>query len=107
MDCIDPTKERTKSRLYRTSCISRGNYYIKDLRILDRPLESIAIIDNSIVSFMSQIDNGIPIKSYCGETSDKELLLLLPFLKELSTSDDVRVNLRQKYFLSTLQAKVD
>lgn len=64
------------------------------------------IIDNSIISFMNQLDNGIPIKSYCGEECDKELTALLPFLKELSKCDDVRVRLKEKYCLSHLRSKV-
>ena len=73
---------------------------------MDRPLENAIILDNSIISFMSQMDNGIPIVSYYGDSFDKELLALLPFLKKLSLSDDVRVNLREKYYLSHLQMTI-
>ena len=39
------------------------------------------IVDNSIVSFAFNLDNGVPIDDYLGnELEDKELLFLLSFL---------------------------
>lgn len=39
--------------------------YVKDLRIIrDRDIKNIIIVDNSIISFAYQMDNGIPIKAY-------------------------------------------
>lgn len=42
------------------------------------------IIDNLVESFGFQLSNGIPILEFHGQEKDKELLKLIPFLKELS-----------------------
>jgi TFIIF-interacting CTD phosphatase-like protein len=40
-------------------------------------------VDNSILSFAFDIDNGVPIQSFMGtEEDDKELLYLMSFLEE-------------------------
>lgn len=60
------------------------NYFIKDLDIfLDREKKDIIIVDNSIMSFAFDLDNGVPINSYYGiEEDDRELLYLISFLEE-------------------------
>jgi CTD small phosphatase-like protein 2 len=59
-------------------------FFIKDLDIfIDREKENIIIVDNSILSFAFDIDNGVPIQSFMGtEEEDKELLYLMSFLEE-------------------------
>ena len=89
-------------RLYRGSCVQRGPYYIKDLRILNRAIEHSILIDNSIVSFMSQLDNGIPINTFVGDHSDTQVYKVTNILSELQNADDVRPLLREKYCLSNL-----
>ncbi len=50
------------------------------------------IVDNSIVSFAFDLDNGVPINSYLEtEEDDRELLFLYSFLEEISKVPDVRV----------------
>ena len=60
------------------------NYFIKDLDIfLDKEKKDIIIVDNSIMSFAFDLDNGVPINSYYGiEEDDRELLYLISFLEE-------------------------
>ena len=84
-------------RLYRNSCIVRGEHRIKDLRILNRDLRHVVIIDNTIVSFMSQIENGVPITPFTGDMSDICLTELLGYLQELKDSEDVRVHLKEMF----------
>lgn len=86
LDYIDPNKKIFKKRLYRNDCIKVENFFIKDLDIiLDREREKMIIVDNSIVSFAFDLDNGVPINSFLGtEEDDRELLFLYSFLEEIS-----------------------
>ena len=66
-------------------------HVVKDLRVLgNRKLKDIVILDNSVISFAGQPDNGIYIPTYEGEEEDKELLKILDFLKNIAGVDDVR-----------------
>jgi TFIIF-interacting CTD phosphatase-like protein len=61
------------------------------------------IVDNSIVSFAFDLDNGVPINSYMGdEENDRELLFLYSFLEEIATVPDVRVPIAAAFKLSEL-----
>ena len=65
IDKIDPEKKYFVKRLYRQHCFKIDDAYIKDLRIItDRAMEDKVIVDNSILSFAFQIENGIPICAY-------------------------------------------
>ena len=61
LDYIDPDNSLIHHRLYRESCIMVKGVHIKDLRILNRDLKDVVIIDNAAYSFGYQLDNGIPI----------------------------------------------
>jgi len=91
LDFIDPHKKIFKRRLYRPDCIQVGDFFVKDLDIiLDRDRSNMIIVDNSIISFAFDLDNGVPINSYMGtEEDDKELLFLFSFLEECSKSPNV------------------
>ena len=104
LDYIDQNNVLFKKRLYRTDCIKLENFYIKDLGIiLDRKREKMCLVDNSILSFAFDLDNGIPINSFIGnEEDDRELLYLYSFLEEASKEPDVRVNIRENFKLSHL-----
>lgn len=44
------------------------------------------IVDNSILAFAFDLDNGVPINSFVGnEEDDRELLFLYSFLEENAT----------------------
>ena len=65
------------------------------------------IVDNSILSFAFDLDNGVPINSYMGtEEEDKELLFLYSFLEECSKSANVQKNIKDAFKLSSFQEKV-
>ena len=75
--------------------------------ILDRELESVIIVDNSILSFAFHLDNGVPINSFMGtEEDDRELLFLYSFLEEAVNAKDVRENIKESFKLSHLQSSI-
>ena len=66
--------------------------YLKDLRcITGFPLSEIVIVDNSLLSFAMQPENGIPISSYFHDPADTELRCLAKYLLDkLAHVPDIR-----------------
>ena len=64
---------------------------MKDLRIIqDRSLKDMIIIDNSIVCFAFNLDNGVPISPYMGDNElDEELIFLLSYLEDAYHFEDI------------------
>ncbi|CDW89266.1 scp1-like small phosphatase 5 [Stylonychia lemnae] len=80
---IDPNNEYITHRLYRDSCLlTPDQQYIKDLSRLGRDLSSTILVDNSILAFGYQLNNGIPIPSYYGQPWDQELFILTKLLAQ-------------------------
>ncbi len=74
---------------------------------MDREASDIIIVDNSIMSFAFDLDNGVPINSYLGtEEDDKEMLFLYAFLEECATVPDVREKIKESFKLSYLQSTI-
>ncbi|MGF1486145.1 MAG: NIF family HAD-type phosphatase [Prochloraceae cyanobacterium] len=68
-------------------------YYIKPLKKVKRrgySLEKVLIIDDSPENFEKNYGNGIQVKRYFGEKEDNELILLLKYLKQIATVENVR-----------------
>ena len=86
-----------KYRYFREHCTFTNGIYIKDLKIFDRKINNMIIIDNNPVSYDNNIENGIPILSWYDNINDEELLKLLPILKYMSNSNiqDVRTVINQ------------
>ena len=91
LDLLDK-KKCIKYRLFREHCTFDSGIYIKDLKIFDRKINNMIIIDNNPLSYDNNISNGIPILSWYEDINDKELLKLIPILKYMSNNDvnDVR-----------------
>ena len=65
------------------------------------------IVDNSILSFAFDLDNGVPINSYIGtEEDDRELLFLYSFLEEVAQQEDVRKPISEAFKLSYMQSTI-
>ncbi len=106
LDVLDPNNELIKFRLYRHHCIKRAiineedpeennSYakefaYVKDLRIIKNiNLKNTILIDNSVLSFAFQIDNGVPILPFYDNKEDKELLFLKNYLERISDASNL------------------
>ena len=95
LDFLDPKGEYFKYRLYRNNCTSvkyNGSYiYIKDLSIFKNiKLEDIIIIDNSVISFTYNLDNGLLIAPYYDSDTDYELMVLTEYLNFIFVFEDLR-----------------
>jgi len=84
-----------KYKLNRSHCIFIQGNYIKDLRVIKRPMKDLIIIDNNPISYAINPDNGIPILSWFDNPKDRELLKLIPLLKYLAKVNDVRPIIKQ------------
>lgn len=90
MNKIDPENELFSFKLYREQCYqSDSGVYVKDLRVLNRPLKHTVLVDNSTSSFGFQLANGVPIVPFTGDRTDSELLLLSAYLEDLLDVEDV------------------
>lgn len=78
----------------------------QDLHILGRDLHTVAIVDNSVQAFGFQLDHGIPIESWFDDENDRELLNLIPFLRQLKDQKDVRPLIRDTFRLSEFVASL-
>lgn len=94
LNFLDPENKIFKNRFYREHCINvKNKVFIKDLRIfLNRKLENIIIVDNSLYSFANQISNGILINSFYDDKDDRELFNLFNYLQHyIFNSTDTRL----------------
>lgn len=102
LNFMDPNNKYFKHRLYRHNCLSLSyegkTFHIKDMNIFEGfSLKDILIIDNSVMSFAYDIDNGIPILPYYNAKKDVELLLCAVYLESIYKCEDVR-EMNRKYF---------
>ena len=89
LDLLDK-KKLTTGRLFRQHCLFNHGLYLKDIKIIQKDLKDVIIIDNNPVSYVMNQDNGLPILTWYDDLNDKELINFIPLLKYLSTEDDVR-----------------
>ncbi|KAL4498550.1 hypothetical protein ABPG72_019668 [Tetrahymena utriculariae] len=87
---LDPSGSFISYRLYRDSCRKKGDYYIKDLALLNRNMKDVIIIDNLSTCFNLHQENGIQIQDFLNDETDNELEKLTPFLIFASDIYDVR-----------------
>ncbi|KAG5682022.1 hypothetical protein PVAND_011414 [Polypedilum vanderplanki] len=85
-----------RARLFRESCVYHGGNYVKDLNKLGRDLQKIVIVDNSPASYIFHPENAVPVKSWFDDTTDTELLELIPLFEKLSKVDSVYTILSSK-----------
>ncbi|KAM9100209.1 CTD small phosphatase-like protein 2-A isoform 3-T6 [Sarcophilus harrisii] len=96
-DLLDPHKKLIRGRLFQDDCICLQGHYIKDLRVLGQDLARTVVLTDSFKAFPYQMDNQLLIPQWQGDSEDRELPKLLPFLQRLSRLDDVRPELWSLY----------
>ncbi|CAD8165619.1 unnamed protein product [Paramecium octaurelia] len=101
LDYLDPENKLISHRLFRDSCSqTTGTMYTKDLRIFDRPLSQIVLVDNASYNYAWQLDNGIPIVPFYDNKDDRELWGLQTYLMGMRGVSDVREYNRNKLKLN-------
>ena len=96
LDFMDPSNKYFKYRLYRNNCslveVDGNKFYVKDLDIFDEyyNLKDIIIIDNSALSFIYHLENGIPIVPYYNEDKDGSLYVVGLYLLHIYKENDLR-----------------
>jgi Dullard-like phosphatase family protein len=112
VDYIDPKNQYFDFRVYRKNCLTlktqKGTFlYIKDISIFNRNIKDIVIVDNSIISFSNQLDNGILVPSFCHGKEDNTLLCLKDYLKdEILPCEDIREVNRKNFGFEELKNKL-
>lgn len=100
---LDPDHTLIHHSLYREHCTCYSeNLYIKDLRILNRDLKNVIMVDNAPYAFACQLDNGYPMISYFTNKNDKELSTLKNYLEEQAEVGDIREKNRENFKLQWL-----
>lgn len=87
MEHLDP--QRRCAVLWRDHCTNVNGLYVKDLSLLGRDLNNLAIIDNSPHAYLFQPRNAIPCTSWFDNPDDRELRDLLGMLDQLAKSKTV------------------
>ena len=91
IDHLDPRGELIHHRIFRDNCITTPDgVFVKDLRVINRDLRDMVLIDNASYSYGLQLDNGIPILPFYDNKRDEEFKHLLPYLMRMQHCSDVR-----------------
>lgn len=82
---------------YRDSCISADGCLIKDLSILQKPLEKMVLIDDSLASGLHFPNNIVGVPYWCGDPEDNVLQnILVPLLTQCACQQNVAESIISK-----------
>jgi len=103
---LDPQGSLFKRRLSRGDCVLEPP--AKDLARLGHDLRRTVLVDDSMMSFRLQPDNGLPVAPYRHtDTGDKELQRVIGILEHLVGVPDVRTVLRERFaVMASVTAKL-
>eukprot|EP00930_Biecheleria_cincta_P047108 TRINITY_DN32595_c0_g1_i1.p1 TRINITY_DN32595_c0_g1~~TRINITY_DN32595_c0_g1_i1.p1 ORF type:complete len:617 (-),score=106.47 TRINITY_DN32595_c0_g1_i1:293-2143(-) len=87
IDALDPSKTLISHRLYRQHCTEFRGAFFKEIALLGRPLSKCLLVDNSPISVVCSVDNGVICRSWYGDRQDQELLFLLQILQDMQMAD--------------------
>lgn len=73
--------------------------HVKDLRVINRDLSNMILVDNAAYSYAFQYDNGIPIIPYYHGSSDFELKALENYIESMLLVKDMRTVNRRTFKL--------
>ncbi|XP_019954153.1 CTD small phosphatase-like protein 3 [Paralichthys olivaceus] len=96
LDILDPQRKLFRHRLFQDDCACILGHYIKDLSILGRDLAKTVVLDNAPHTYPYHLMNTIPIKSWSGESADRELHKLISYMEKLSAAEDFREVLKKR-----------
>ncbi|XP_034531763.1 CTD small phosphatase-like protein 3 [Notolabrus celidotus] len=96
LNILDPQRKLFRHRLYQEDCACVLGHYIKDLSVLGRDLAKTVVLDNAPHTYPYHLMNTVPIKSWSGESDDRELQKLIPSMERLSAADDFREVLKKR-----------
>ncbi len=85
-------------------------HYVKNLNKLRKKgyrLEKVLVIDDSAEAYALNYGNVIPVTKYRGEQNDDELLMLLKFLEQIGSVEDVRKVEKRYWRQGTFEAAND
>ena len=104
VDILDPEKQWVSHRLFREHCFaSKQGVYVKDLRVINRKMKDMLIVDNALYSYGLQLNNGIPIVPFYNCKEDAELLMLTEYVLTLKDEEDVRIPNREMFKYECLE----
>ncbi|KAH0482572.1 MAG: uncharacterized protein KVP18_003223 [Porospora cf. gigantea A] len=103
LDALD-VEGHVDHRLYREHCTQYGEseLFFKDLNGVGRGLDKSVVVDNRLISFGLNVDNGIFVSSFMGDAQDIELLKLIPVLLLLTRAQDFREEISRRYCLTDI-----
>ncbi|XP_069558453.1 CTD small phosphatase-like protein 3 [Brachyistius frenatus] len=96
LDILDPQRKLFRHRLYQDDCACVLGHYIKDLSIIGRDFSKTVVLDNAPHTYPYHLMNMIPIKSWNGESQDRELQKLIPYMEKLSAAEDFQEVLKKR-----------
>ena len=102
IDSIEKNRQYFSGRLYREHTSIYNNDFVKDLSKIGRDLTKVIIVDDKPYNFILQMENGIAIRPFWGDESDKEkndvaLLNLFKILVDIFklNLDDIREGIKK------------
>ncbi len=73
---LDPEGRLFSAVYSREHCTRVNGKFIKGLGILNTHPDHVILVDNSCLSFVQQLSNGVPILPFFNDSEDRELLKL-------------------------------
>ena len=80
-EALDPKFEMIQGRYGRENTLLKDGKYIKDLSYMNRPLKDVVYLDFTDENVEFHKDNAILLSDFKGDTGDRDLIDLIPFLE--------------------------